>query len=114
MLVRPGAAGYDSSPVGRRPAWPEVASMWNRPYTWLPLLLLVVLGLLLGGCRTLNFGGAVAEPDKGGEKPIPVADPKVPVPAPEPPGPFARPGKYSLRIAPYVFHSDFELKRDRP
>src|SRR5688572_3068418 len=111
MLVRTLTAGYDSSPPWPDSAWPEDALMWKRPYTWL-LLLLVALGLLLGGCRTLNLGGFGGDHDKHADK-APSGD-KPAVTTPETPAdprtaPFGRPGKHSLRIAPYVFHSDFEL-----
>lgn len=65
--------------------------------------LLLVLACSLAGCRTLNFGGLSS--DRPNDK---VAQDARPV------SPLARPSKYSLRIAPYVFHSDFELKPELP
>ncbi len=68
-----------------------------------PGLACLLLGVLLGvapGCRTLKF---LPGADKGGA----AADAR-PAPA------AAEPCKFSRRVAPFVFQSDFELKPDLP
>jgi hypothetical protein len=62
----------------------------------LPLLPALALA---SGCHPLNL----LSRDRPGEKPD---EPAVPVPG--------APGKYSFRLAPYVFFADFEVQRNAP
>jgi hypothetical protein len=66
-------------------------------------LALLLLGSLAVGCHSLNF-----------LRPRDKVEEKIDRPAAPPPGKQALPGKYSFRIAPYVFLSDWEIARDQP
>jgi hypothetical protein len=79
------------------PALPAKPVLATRPSR-------AVLGVLLAltvGCQSL--GGGLLSRDRGESK-TDAAAAAVPPP----------PGKYSFRIAPYVFLSDFEVNRDQP
>lgn len=64
------------------------------------LPLLAFLALTVSGCKGINF--PPFRDDKAAEAAAKDKGPAAP----------ARPGKHSLRIAPYVFLSDFELQND--
>jgi hypothetical protein len=66
-----------------------------------PARLLACALALVAGCHSLGF----LTQEKGDARP----GPQAPLVAAS-----GAPGKYSFRIAPYVFLSDFEVKRDQP
>jgi hypothetical protein len=72
---------------------------------WLALALLAAPGLVLVlGCQTFHHLHPLNKPRKDGQVDRPA----------EATAAGARPSKYSFRIAPYVFLSDFEIPRDGP
>jgi len=72
---------------------------WHRARS-LRLLCLLLVAFLAGalGCHSLKLTPALAEKSDKSEKE------QTP----------AKPGKNTFRVPPYVFYSDFELKRDHP
>jgi hypothetical protein len=68
----------------------------------LPCLVVLVLGLLAAGCHSLGFLRPRDRTDDKIEQQLSRGDRK------------GLPGKYAFRIAPYVFLSDWEIKRDLP
>ncbi len=80
---------------------------WRRSLRWMLSLggLALPILLLSTGCSTLNFL-------RSREKPI---EEKVDQPlSPRRADTSSLPGQYSFRIAPYVFLSDFEIRKDQP
>lgn len=77
--------------------------MNKTPYAGLAVLLAAGLFFAAAGCRTFKF--FPTGDDKPGDGPG--LDNRAAQTIP-------RPNKYSLRVAPYVFLSDFELKPDSP
>jgi hypothetical protein len=78
-------------------------SKWS--YACLAVLLLGVLVCVGPGCRSLNF--FPNRPEKSDNPPAKEVNTASA-------GGVSKPCKYSVRVAPYVFLSDFELKRDLP
>ncbi len=68
---------------------------------WLSVAAFAALAFVFG-CQPLHLNPFGKERPKAVEKPAAV------------PGLPAEPSEYSFRIAPYVFYSDFELKREQP
>jgi len=80
---------------------------WQRGLRWMLSLAGFALPLLLlcTGCSTFAFLRPREKPLE--EKIDPIATPHRADSA-------ALPGKYSFRVAPYVFLSDFEIRKDQP
>jgi hypothetical protein len=76
------------------------------PHVFLAALLAVGLSFAVAGCRTFKLFPGSGTDDKSGDA-NKGQDERTTAAIP-------RPGKYSLRVAPYVFLSDFELKPEHP
>lgn len=84
--------------------WKTAADRRLRYRTWVGILVLVFLVVTMGaGCHPLGF---VRQRDKPSEDKIDRTPPRT--------DQAALPSRYSFRIAPYIFLSDFEISRDQP
>src|SRR3954469_3117163 len=80
---------------------------WRRGLRWIGSLagFAVPVLLLSTGCSTLGF---LRSREKPAEEKVdqPSTTHRADIPS--------LPGKYSFRVAPYVFLSDFEIRKDQP